>query len=101
LKFTERFWNRIIRYVPANDRKHPLVVRDRVIDLFFAVGRSGGMRADHEDEIFGGLDVGEDFLLPLRRQRNVFPVDPGLALLSHEGIIDADARSPCPCGNTT
>lgn len=63
------------------------MVRDRVIDLFLAVGRSGRLRTDHEDKLFGGLNVGQNLVLPLRRQRNVFPVDPGLALLADEGVV--------------
>src|SRR5260370_13279782 len=86
LKLTERFWNRVIRHVPPNDRKHPLVVSDRVVNLFLAIGRSCRLWTDHEDKIFSGLDVGQDLLLPLRRQRNVFPIDPGLALLADEDV---------------
>jgi hypothetical protein len=55
-------------------------------DLFLAVGRSYRFRTNHENEIGGGLDVGENFLLPLCGQWNVFPVHPGLALLRGECV---------------
>src|SRR6266849_1462293 len=98
LKLTESFWNRIIRHVSANDREHPLVVSYRVIDLFPAVGRSNRVRTDHEDKVFRSLDIRQNFLLPLRRQRNVFPVNPGFTFLSGEGVAKLADEILVPAG---
>jgi hypothetical protein len=83
------------------DRDRPLVVGHSVIDLLSAVNRSRRIRTNDENEVVGGFDVGEDFLLPLCRQRNVFPVDPSLALphgqgrarLAHEVLVLARIRN--------
>src|SRR5215471_15855695 len=71
LKFAQAFRDVIVWNDSIKDGNHALIVRQGMINLSSAVDRSHRIRADHEDEILRRLDVGEDFLLPLRGQRDV------------------------------
>ena len=77
----------------AGDGHDPLAARARVAELGVAVLGGERVLADHEHEAVGRVDVVVDVLLPLRRGRDVLPVDPDvLPLAGQEGVQLAHER---------
>ena len=60
----------------------------------------GGFGGSAEERDITGFAIRHNFPLPLRRERNVFPVDPERHVSDWRGRRSACGRNLCPCGNT-